>query len=109
MKLKKKLQSIASSLWARYNILKIYMRTFAVHGTPSSLLEYICIMMDLAFLLSANTLIECPQNTYFAKFLPRVASNKVIAEFFGKIYCSLKCEMKGYQSKLLLKNTYVSF
>ena len=83
------------------------MRTFALYGTPFLLLEHICILMDLAFLLSANALIEYPQNTYFAKFLRRVASNKSIAEFFGKIYCSLKCKMKGYQSKLFLKNTCV--
>ena len=85
------------------------MPTFALHGTPSPLLEYICILMDLSFLLSASALIACPQNTYFAKLLQRVASSKIIAEFSGKIYCSLKCKMKGYQSKLLLKNTYVSF
>ena len=83
------------------------MRTFALHGTPSPLLEYSCILMDIAFLLSANALTEYPQNTYFAKFLRRVDSNKIIAEFFGKIYCSLKRKMKGYQSKLLLKNTCV--
>ena len=84
------------------------MRTFALHGTPSPLLEYICILIDLPFRLSANVLIECLQNTYFAKLPQNVASNKIIAEFFGKINCSLECKMKGYQRKLSLKNTYVS-
>ena len=85
------------------------MQTFALHGTHSLLLAYICILMYLPFFLSANILIECPTHTYFAKILQRVPSNKITAELFVKIYCSVKCKMKGYQRKLFLKNTYVSF
>ena len=105
MKIKKNLVSTASSL--RTTNFKNLYSNVCITWHPLPTIEIHLYLNRSPLPPKCERINWMPQNTYFAKLPRKVASNKIIARFFGKINCSLICKMKGYQRKLFLKNTYV--